>query len=108
MPAAVIPAPEENIEAAARRRLKEEMGFTCKLSPLGTITYRAELEGSMTEHELVHVFRGLYDGKVAPDPHEAEGYQWASLADVKVDIAAMPERYSTWFASISPRRWPLA
>ncbi len=77
------PRPEEDIEAAARRRLKEEMGFTCKLSPLGTITYRAELEGGMIEHELVHVFRGLYDGTVAPDPNEAEGYRWASLADVQ-------------------------
>lgn len=102
------PRPEEDIAAAARRRLKEEMGFTCKLSPLGTITYRAELEGGMTEHEFVHVFRGLYDGKVAPDPNEAEGYQWVSLADVRADIAAMPERYSVWFREYIAAQWPLA
>jgi isopentenyl-diphosphate delta-isomerase len=87
------PRPKEDIETAARRQLEEEMGFTCKLSPLGTITYRAEFEGGMVEHELVHVFRGLYDGTVSPDPTGAEGYQWASLAEVRADIAAMPERY---------------
>jgi isopentenyl-diphosphate Delta-isomerase len=32
------PRPAEDIEAAALRRLTEEMGFTCPLAPLGTIT----------------------------------------------------------------------
>ena len=38
---------------------KKRSGFVCLLAPLGTITYRAELDGGMTEHELVHVFRGV-------------------------------------------------
>ncbi|MGH6748074.1 MAG: hypothetical protein ACRECI_01980 [Methyloceanibacter sp.] len=43
-----------------------------------------------------------------PDPNEAEGYQWASLADVRADIAAMPERYSVWFREYIAAQWPLA
>jgi isopentenyl-diphosphate delta-isomerase len=102
------PRPEEEIGAAARRRLEEEMGFACKLSPLGIITYRAELDCGMTEHELVHVFRGLHDGKVAPDTDEAEDYRWASLAEIRADLAAMPERYSAWFREYLAAQWPLA
>jgi isopentenyl-diphosphate delta-isomerase len=102
------PRPKENIGAAARRRLKEEMGFACKLSPLGTITYRAELDQGMVEHELVHVFRGLYDGAVTPHPNEAEDYRWLSLADVRADMASRPERYSVWLREYLSAQWPLA
>jgi isopentenyl-diphosphate delta-isomerase len=84
------------------------MGFTCKLSPLGTITYRAELDGGMVEHELVHVFRGFYDGAVTPDPAEAEDYRWLSLADVRADMTSGPERYSVWLREYLSAQWPLA
>ncbi len=102
------PRPGEDIEAAALRRLREEMGFACSLAPLGIFTYRAELDGGMTEHELVHVFSGLYDGTVAPDPEEAEGYQWAGLREVRADMAASPERYSIWFRQYVAAQWPMA
>jgi isopentenyl-diphosphate delta-isomerase len=91
------PRPGEDAEAAALRRLEEEMGFTCALESLGTIRYRAELDHGMIEHELVHTFRGLYDGPIAPNPAEAEGYQWARLEDVRADVAVMPQRFSAWF-----------
>ena len=99
------------VRTSKRRRsggFDEEMGFACALAPLGTTTYRAELDGGMTEHELVHVFRGLYDGTVAPDPQEAEGYQWVSLDEMRADIAAMPERYSVWFRQYVAAQWPMA
>jgi isopentenyl-diphosphate delta-isomerase len=102
------PRPKENVRTAACRRLREEMGFTCKLSPLGTITYRAELDGGMVEHELVHVFRGFYDGAVTPDPAEAEDYRWLSLADVRADMTSRPERYSVWLREYLSAQWPLA
>ena len=102
------PRPGEAIGAAASRRLEEEMGFVCLLAPLGTITYRAELDGGMTEHELVHVFRGVYEGTVAPNPQEAEGYQWASLDELRADSAAAPERYSVWFRQYVAAQWPMA
>jgi isopentenyl-diphosphate Delta-isomerase len=102
------PRPKEDIGTAAHRRLKEEMGFTCKLSRLGTITYRAELDRGMVEHELVHVFRGFYDGAVAPHPDEAEDYRWLSLADVRADMGSRPERYSAWLREYLSAQWPLA
>ena len=102
------PRPGEDVEAAALRRLEEEMGFTCALESLGTIRYRAELDHGMIEHELVHMFRGLYDGTIAPNPAEAEGYQWARLEDVRADVAAMPQRFSAWFRKYIAAQWPMA
>jgi isopentenyl-diphosphate delta-isomerase len=102
------PRPEEDTATAALRRLNEEMGFNCPLEALGTIRYRAELDHGLTEHELVHVFRGIYDGVVAPDPAEAEGYQWATLNDLHADVAVMPQRFSVWFREYLAAQWPMA
>ena len=54
------------------------MRVICPLTPIGTFTYRAELDAGLTEHEFVHVFRGRYDGVIAPDPVECDGYSWTS------------------------------
>lgn len=102
------PRPGEDVAAAARRRLEEEMGFACPLEGLGTILYRAELDGGMSEHELVHVFRGIYEGAVAPDPAEVEDYRWARLEALYADIAADPEAFSVWFRQYVAAQWPMA
>jgi isopentenyl-diphosphate delta-isomerase len=84
------------------------MGFTCPLEWLGIVRYRAVFENGLTDHELVHVFRGIYDGPVVPNPAEADGYQWCDLAGVHKDIAASPERFSVWFRQYIAEDWPMA
>ncbi|HYD14986.1 MAG TPA: isopentenyl-diphosphate Delta-isomerase [Hyphomicrobium sp.] len=102
------PRPGEPVEAAALRRLEEEMGLACPLEWLGIVRYRAAFENGLTEHELVHVFRGLYDGPVVPNPAEADGYQWCELAGVRNDVVATPERFSVWFRQYIAEEWPMA
>ena len=102
------PRPGEEVASAALRRLEEEMGFACKLESLGTIFYHAELDGGLSEHELVHVFRGIYEGQVAPDAAEVEDYRWARLEDLRADIAAHPEAFSVWFRQYVAAQWPMA
>ncbi|MDO9382673.1 MAG: isopentenyl-diphosphate Delta-isomerase [Hyphomicrobiaceae bacterium] len=101
------PRPGEDVHAAALRRLDEEMGFTCSLIALGTITYRAEFSNGLTEHEIVHVFRGIYAGTIRPNPDEADGYEWAELAEVRRRVAAAPESYSVWFREYIAAQWPM-
>ncbi|HRH82726.1 MAG TPA: isopentenyl-diphosphate Delta-isomerase, partial [Bacteroidia bacterium] len=58
------PRPGEKIEDAARRRLKEELGFNCSLKFSFKFIYKASFENSLKEHELDHVFTGIYDSEV--------------------------------------------
>lgn len=102
------PGPGEAVMTAAARRLKEEMGLTAPLEHLGTIRYRADVGPDMIEHELVHVFRGIYDGPVNPDPAEAEEFAWVAPAEIVRDMAAAPERYSAWFLAYAEAKWPIA
>lgn len=102
------PRPGEDNCAAAERRLREEMGFACALEGLGTIRYRAELDHGMIEHELVHVYRGLHDGTIAPDPSEVDGYQWVGLDELRGDVATEPARFSAWLLEYLSAKWPFA
>lgn len=102
------PRPAEPVAAAAQRRLGEEMRFTCPLEWLGKIIYRAEVGNGLVEHEIVHVFRGTYDGAVAPDSAEAEGYQWTTLDVVRDDVRTAPARFSVWFQRYLAEEWPFA
>ena len=101
------PRPGEDCTAAAQRRLRQEMGFDCPLVALGTIRYRAELDHDMIEHEIVHVFHGVHDGAIAPDPEEAQAYRWAATQDVQADALASPERYTAWFRKYLRAKWPV-
>ncbi len=64
------PLPGESTVDAAHRRLKQEMGIACALTPLFTFDYRAPVSEELIENELVHVFGGTHDGPVDADPAE--------------------------------------
>lgn len=91
------PAPGESVEAAARRRLKEEMGFETELREAFQFTYRADVGNGLTEWEFDHVFVGLYDGEVKPNPSEVSEYKWVSLENLLEDVKRSPEKYTKWF-----------
>jgi isopentenyl-diphosphate Delta-isomerase len=91
------PRPGEETLAAAERRLHEEMGIACALSPLGTLVYRADVGRGLVEHELVHVYGGKHSGAVHPDAREAEDYAWRPLAEVLRDAKSTPQRFTAWF-----------
>ena len=91
------PRPGEDTLAAAARRLEEEMGFTCPLSPMGTLIYRANVGGGLIEHELVHLFSGRHEGPIHPDPREAEDHAWRPLREIRREAVASPERFTVWF-----------
>ncbi|MFG0286286.1 MAG: isopentenyl-diphosphate Delta-isomerase [Phycisphaerales bacterium JB039] len=93
------PRPGETPLAGATRRLREEMGIEAPLSPIGRFLYRAADERSgLVEHELDHVFTGRFDGDPAPDPSEASGWRWVTLAELDAELRARPDRFTPWFA----------
>ena len=86
----------ETLEEAIHRRLKEEMGFDCELKEIFSFIYK-DTVGTLTEHELDHVFIGMYDGEVHPNPGEVDDYKWVTIESLKEHVKTHPEAYTEWF-----------
>ncbi len=91
------PGPGEAVEAAARRRLQEEMGFSCDLRPVFGFIYKAELDSGYVEHEYDHVLIGNYSGEVHPNPAEVAGWKWMDPSEVVRELHTNAEQYTYWF-----------
>jgi isopentenyl-diphosphate delta-isomerase len=91
------PRPGEDVEAAAHRRLVEEMGFDCHLTPVSSFIYRAEFHNGLVEHEFDHLFVGRFDGSPVHDPNEVAEWRWSAFHQVLADMTATPNQYTAWF-----------
>ncbi|TCJ14203.1 isopentenyl-diphosphate Delta-isomerase [Flaviaesturariibacter flavus] len=94
------PLPGEAPDAAAARRLQEELGISLPLRHLFSFTYRAEVENGLEEHEYDHVFAGTWEGNFAPDPKEVAGVRYVSAEELEAEIREHPERFTQWFRMI--------
>jgi isopentenyl-diphosphate delta-isomerase len=92
------PAPGEETEPAAHRRLQEEMGFDCPMREVGSLLYRTEFDNGLVEHEFDHILIGEYNGPVEHvDPDEAEDWKWISEQKLLEDMKKEPEAFTYWF-----------
>lgn len=85
---------------AGKRRLQEEMGFSCDLEEVFSFIYKAPFDNGLTEHELDHVMVGKYEEDPKINREEVEAFKWMPLKDVKKDIENKPELYTEWFKII--------
>jgi isopentenyl-diphosphate Delta-isomerase len=90
------PRPGEATASAAHRRLIEELGFDCALQPAFTFIYHADVGGGLTEHEYDHVFTGVFDGRLGPDPEEVEECRWVRPAALLHELEQHPARFTPW------------
>lgn len=91
------PRPGEPPGRAAERRLEEEMGIRCPLSPAFSFLYRADVGGGLTENEYDHVFVGRCGGALRPDPAEVGAWRAVPAPELHASIARRPEDYTVWF-----------
>lgn len=91
------PAPGEETHAAAQRRLNEEMGFNAPLIKAFDFTYRAGFDNGLTEHEFDHVYLGVYNGMVQPNPEEVAEYSYITMEDLRQEMSDRPETFTAWF-----------
>jgi len=92
------PRPGEAVVAAARRRVREELGVDVPLRPAFAFTYVAEDGGSgLTEREYDHVLIGTLAREPAPSPDEVAAVAWWDPEDLRRAVAAAPESYTPWF-----------
>ena len=95
----------EEAEAAALRRLGEEMGIALPLAFAGLFPYQAQVGDGLWENEIVHVFTGRYDGEVRPNADEVDACEWRAVAALRADIAAHGGRYTPWFRLYAGASW---
>lgn len=90
------PRPNENYTKAIHRRLKEEMGFDCKLEKLFCFIYNTGFVNGLIENEYDCVFVGKFDEKPNPNPKEVSDYKWITLKDLNKDIRKNTNKYTVW------------
>lgn len=88
---------------AAARRLQEEMGMQCDLTPGLTLRYRVDVGQGLTEHELTHVFIGQSDRMPQLNLAEADAFVFREPTAILRHMAQQPDYYTPWFrACLTP------
>jgi len=91
------PKPDESLEVAIRRRLKEEMGIDVQSTFAYTFIYKVDLDNGLIEHELDHVYIGLFDGEPAINKQEVESWKFIDRTVLRAEILKHPENFTHWF-----------
>ncbi len=91
------PRKGESVQDAAKRRLKEELGFSCRLKKVFSFVYKADYDKRYGENEFDHVFMGKYNGPIMPDKSEVDEWKFVDAGWLKKDVKKRPEKYTPWF-----------
>ncbi len=97
------PAPGESTMAAAHRRLKEELGFDCKLEQIFTLRYNAKVDKGLTENEYDHIYLGRYSGEISPNEDEVQDHRYIPLHELQQWLQEEPALFTPWLHLALPR-----
>lgn len=86
----------EALDAAADRRLAEELGLHAALRPLFKFRYQARFGAAGSEHELCTVYVGAAEGVGTVNPAEVEAWQFVDADDLDQRLARDPDAYTPW------------
>ncbi len=97
------PQPGEELEAAIRRRIRQELGLRIgRLIPLlPDFRYRATDSNGIVENEICPVYAAVlkdHQPPLMPDPDEVAECAWVPWPHVLAAVAATPQVYSPWAA----------
>ena len=92
------PAPGEDLVAAVRRRVHQELGIT--LSDLRLLLpafrYRATMSNGIVENEMCPVLIARTADPVLPDPDEVNDHRWVDWTSARTEISAGRLDVSPW------------
>lgn len=95
------PRENEEFEAAAYRRLEEELNIRCSLTEAHRFIYKATDEATgLIEHEYDVVFKGEFSGEIPFNQDEINAIRWITVNELKSEIDSEPEKFSFWFKEI--------
>ena len=90
------PKKNEQMELAVKRRLKEELGIECPVHYLYKFTYHATYKDLGSEHELCHVYVGIFDGEIKANPEEIDDWKFIKPDELEERIRNSKEDYTPW------------
>lgn len=90
------PKPGEETTDATVRRLQEEMGMKCKMEPVFSFLYEAEVGDGLIENEYDHVYFGTSDNLPQPNVEEVSAFRYVDMEELKADLIEHPENYTAW------------
>ncbi|MCX5810457.1 MAG: isopentenyl-diphosphate Delta-isomerase [Proteobacteria bacterium] len=96
------PRKGEDLKEATARRLQEELGITVDVKPLFKFHYKADYDEKYGEHEIDHVFLGVYDGEVKPNNDEIQEHRFVPIDELVEDVIKHPGKYTPWFKQCLP------
>jgi len=94
------PRMNENPHETAIRRLNEEMGITCPLEFKFSLTYKAQLDNGLIEHEYDYIYVGQCDSIPEPNPEEVSEWRYADMEEIGKQIKLAPGSFTPWFKLI--------
>ncbi len=92
----------ERVIESGQRRLKEEMGFGCKLRWVAALRYRADVGNGLIENEYDHILFGRHDADPVPDSSEVLEWDWCRHDALRKNVRRDPDAYSAWFKVLVP------
>jgi isopentenyl-diphosphate delta-isomerase len=94
------PRIEETYIEGAKRRVKEELGIDVELSEKFDFIYKADVGSGLWEHELDHVFVGIFEDEFHLNKDEVDEVRYISVEDLDKEMHENPENFTEWFKII--------
>lgn len=94
------PRPGESTATAVQRKLKQEMGIQVVPEFAFKFQYKAEMENGLIEHEVDHVYTGIFDGEPVLNPEEAEDWKFVNVNEVRHEVEKNPDLFTVWFRKL--------
>ena len=91
------PRPGESTLAAARRRVREELGIDVNMEAAGHLRYKADVGNGVIENEWDHLYTGIWDGPTAPVATEVRDVKALSIQEVESWLQREPGAFTAWF-----------
>lgn len=87
----------ESMEKATERRLLDELNIRAQLEFVYKFTYQASYGTLGSEHELCWVYLGRVYQDVAANRHEIAATRFLGVAELRQELATVPEHFTPWF-----------
>ena len=91
------PRPSEEINTAAQRRLKEELGIQTTLTKVFDFIYKTDFSNGLTEYEFDEVFTGIHNEKIFPDKNEVQDFCYKKISEIEISLQNHSSKYTNWF-----------